>query len=41
MYRIFESLSCTPETNKALYVNYTGFTFFKKEAEKHSLDQEI
>ena len=23
MYRIIESLYCTPETNKTLYVNYT------------------
>ena len=24
MYRIVESLYCTPETNITLYVNYTG-----------------
>ena len=24
MYRIVEMLHCTPETNKTLYVNYTG-----------------
>ena len=24
VYRIVESLCCTPETNRILYVNYTG-----------------
>lgn len=31
MYRIFESLHCTPETNTALYVlNLTGIKIFLK-----------
>ena len=29
MYRIFESLYCTPETNIILYVNYTGIEIFQ------------
>ena len=29
MYRIVESLYCTPETNITLYVNYTGIKIKK------------
>ena len=38
MYRIFESLYCTPETNMTLYVNYTGIKIkWKKSLEKYIL----
>ena len=30
MYRIGESLYCTPETNITLYVNYTKIIFYLK-----------
>ena len=31
MYRIVESLYCTPEINIMLYVNYTGIKNFKQQ----------
>ena len=34
MYTIIESLSCTPETNIMLYVNYTSIKVINKNVKK-------
>ena len=36
IYRIVESLHCTPETNITLYVNYTGIFLLEKKKNSHS-----
>ena len=41
MYRIVESLYCTPETNITLYVNYTGIKIKNKILKKSLLKWDL